>query len=232
MDMIADFLVQSWSALLAIILIDIVLSGDNAVVIAMAARNLPKHQQKKAIFIGTFGAIGLRIVFAAIVVWLIQIPLLKAIGGLLLLQVAYKLLAEEEGGDNIKSGTTLLGAVGTIIYADALMSLDNVIAVAGVSHGNITLIAIGVLVSIPIILIGSAIILKALERFPIIAYIGSGILAWTAGDMIVKDKIIQNYISSTVGLVITIALTVAVLLAGWLKSRKSKEEKKSESAVA
>ncbi|GED71968.1 membrane protein [Brevibacillus reuszeri] len=232
MDMIADFLVQSWSALLAIILIDIVLSGDNAVVIAMAARNLPKHQQKKAIFIGTFGAIGLRIVFAAIVVWLIQIPLLKAIGGLLLLQVAYKLLAEEEGGDNIKSGTTLLGAVGTIIYADALMSLDNVIAVAGVSHGNLTLIAIGVLVSIPIILIGSAIILKALERFPIIAYIGSGILAWTAGDMIVKDKIIQNYISSTVGLVITIALTIAVLLAGWLKSRKSKEEKKSESAVA
>ena len=232
MDMIADFLVQSWSALLAIILIDIVLSGDNAVVIAMAARNLPKHQQKKAIFIGTFGAIALRIVFAAIVVWLIQIPLLKAIGGLLLLQVAYKLLAADEGGDNIKSGTTLMGAVGTIIYADALMSLDNVIAVAGVSHGNITLIAIGVLVSIPIILIGSAIILKALERFPIIAYIGSGILAWTAGDMMVKDKIIQNYISSTVGLIITIVLTVAVLLAGWLKSRKNKEDKKSESAVA
>ncbi|ATF12101.1 TerC family protein [Brevibacillus sp. HB1.2] len=231
MEMIADFLVQSWSALLAIILIDIVLSGDNAVVIAMAARNLPKQQQKKAIFIGTFGAIALRIVFAAMVVWLIQIPLLKAIGGLLLLQVAYKLLAADEGEDNIKSGTTLMGAVGTIIYADALMSLDNVIAVAGVSHGSITLIAIGVLVSIPIILIGSAFILKALERFPIIAYIGSGILAWTAGDMIVKDKIIQNYISSTVGLIITIVLTVAVILAGWLKSRKSKEEK-SEKAVA
>lgn len=231
MEMIADFLVQSWSALLAIILIDIVLSGDNAVVIAMAARNLPKQQQKKAIFIGTFGAITLRIVFAAMVVWLIQIPLLKAIGGLLLLQVAYKLLAADEGEDNIKSGTTLMGAVGTIIYADALMSLDNVIAVAGVSHGSITLIAIGVLVSIPIILIGSAFILKALERFPIIAYIGSGILAWTAGDMIVKDKIIQNYISSTVGLIITIVLTVAVILAGWLKSRKSKEEK-SEKAVA
>ncbi|MED1801023.1 TerC family protein [Brevibacillus porteri] len=231
MEMIVDFLVQSWSALLAIILIDIVLSGDNAVVIAMAARNLPKQQQKKAIFIGTFGAITLRIVFAAMVVWLIQIPLLKAIGGLLLLQVAYKLLAADEGEDNIKSGTTLMGAVGTIIYADALMSLDNVIAVAGVSHGSITLIAIGVLVSIPIILIGSAFILKALERFPIIAYIGSGILAWTAGDMIVKDKIIQNYISSTVGLIITIVLTVAVILAGWLKSRKSKEEK-SEKAVA
>jgi len=228
MDVILNFITANWEALLAIIAIDIILSGDNAVVIAMAARNLPKDQQKKAVFWGTFGAIALRILFAAIVVFLIKIPFLQAVGGILLVIVAYKLLAEEEGEANVKAGSTIAAAIGTIIYSDALMSLDNVIAVAGVGHGDIILIAIGVLVSIPIILLGSAIILKAIEKFPIITYVGSGILAWTAAGMVVHDRILSKYIPTTVGTIACIVVTVAVVLAGWLKNRKAaKAEEKA-----
>jgi YjbE family integral membrane protein len=230
MEVISDFIISNWGALISIILIDMILSGDNAVVIAMAARNLPKSQQNKAIFLGTFGAISMRILFAAIVVWLIKIPFLQAVGGLLLIHIAYKLLVEEEGDNEIKGGTTLLAAVGTIIYSDVLMSLDNVIAVAGVGHGDILLIAIGVIVSIPIILLGSAIILKAIEKFPIITYIGSGILAWTAGDMIVHDRILDKYINDTVGLVGVIVVTSAVVLAGWLKNKKVEKAERQVAA--
>ncbi|MDR7318031.1 TerC family protein [Brevibacillus nitrificans] len=230
MDAVLNFITANWEALLAIIAIDIILSGDNAVVIAMAARLLPKEQQKKAVFLGTFGAIALRILFAAIVVWLIKIPFLQAVGGILLLVVAYKLLAEEEGDANVKAGTTLTGAVGTIIYSDALMSLDNVIAVAGVGHGDIILIAIGVLVSIPIILLGSAIILKAIEKFPIITYIGSGILAWTATGMMVHDRILSKYIPTTVGTIACIVVTIGVVLAGWIKNRKAANEQERAAA--
>ncbi|WP_289142550.1 TerC family protein [uncultured Brevibacillus sp.] len=230
MDSILNFITANWEALLAIIAIDIILSGDNAVVIAMAARLLPKEQQKKAVFIGTFGAIALRILFAAIVVWLIKIPFLQAVGGILLVIVAYKLIAEEEGDANIKAGTTLAGAVGTIIYSDALMSLDNVIAVAGVGHGDIILIAIGVLVSIPIILLGSTIILKAIEKFPIITYIGSGVLAWTAAGMMVHDRILSNYIPTTVGTIVCIVVTIGVVLAGWLRNRKAANEQERAAA--
>lgn len=230
MDAILNFITANWEALLAIIAIDIILSGDNAVVIAMAARLLPKEQQKKAVFFGTFGAIALRILFAAIVVWLIKIPFLQAVGGLLLLIVAYKLLAEEEGDADIKAGTTLKAAVGTIIYSDALMSLDNVIAVAGVGHGDIILIAIGVLVSIPIILLGSAIILKAIEKFPIITYIGSGILAWTATGMMVHDRILSKYIPTTVGTIACIVVTIGVVFAGWLRNRKAAKEEERAAA--
>ncbi|MFD2370602.1 TerC family protein [Brevibacillus sp. GCM10020057] len=230
MDAIIQFFVNSWGALLSIIVIDMILSGDNAVVIAMAARNLPKNKQGKAIFLGTFGAICMRILFAALVVWLIKIPYLQAVGGLLLLHVAYKLLVEEEGDGEVKGGTTLLAAVGTIIYSDVLMSLDNVIAVAGVGHGDILLIAIGVIVSIPIILLGSAIILKAIEKFPIITYVGSGILAYTAGDMMVHDRRLDEYIPDTVGIVGVIVITAGVILAGWLKKRKI--EKQEEQVAA
>ncbi|MGC5326528.1 TerC family protein [Brevibacillus sp. SYSU BS000544] len=226
-----EWLTANWSALVGIIIIDMILSGDNAVVIAMAARNLPKNKQKQAMFFGTFGAIAMRILFAGIVVFLIKIPLLKAVGGLLLLHIAYKLLIQGDEEGDIKGGATLMAAIGTIIYADVLMSLDNVLAVAGVSHGNILLIAIGVLISIPIILIGSAIILSMIEKFPIITYIGSGILAWTAGGMIVGDKWVQSYISGKMGLIFTIAVTVIVIVAGWLKNRKSRNEESAEVAA-
>jgi YjbE family integral membrane protein len=163
----------SVQGLLQIIFLDLILSGDNAIVIAMAARNVPKDLQKRAILIGTGGAIGLRLLFAAIIVPLLKIPLIGAVGGLMLVWIAYKLLADNhDHGDNPQGGATVWSAVKTIIIADAVMSLDNVLALAGVAHEFVP-IMIGVLISIPIIIWGSSFIMKAMEKFPIIIYAGS-----------------------------------------------------------
>lgn len=216
-------------ALLKIIAIDIILSGDNAVVIAMATRNLPKHQQNKAIFWGTGGAVILRILFAAVIVYLLKIPFVNLIGGLLLLFIAYKVLVEDEGESHIKSGTSIASAIGTIIMADAVMSLDNVVAIAGAADGHIGMIALGVVISIPIMIFGSKFIVKAMNRFSWIAYIGSGILAWTAGEMIFKDKRFTDLINIEHGpitYVIAGVLTALVLLIGYLKNKKIAEKQR------
>jgi YjbE family integral membrane protein len=211
-------------ALLKIIMIDIILSGDNAVVIAMATRNLPKEQQNKAIFWGTAGAVVLRIGFAAIIVYLLAIPYVNLIGGALLLWVAYKVLVEGEEAANIKSHNGLAKAIQTIIIADAVMSLDNVIAVAGAAEGHIGMIALGVVISIPIMIFGSKAIVKAMDRYAWIAYAGAGILAWTAGEMILKDKSLNEWIAIPHGLVsyaMLALVTAAVLAAGYMKNKKS-----------
>ena len=184
-----EFLSTSWwSALAAIILIDLVLAGDNAIVIALAARSLPKHLQKKAIVWGTVGAIVVRSVMTIGVVWLLKIPGLLLVGGLGLLWIAYKLVANQENHDEHGVAvTTFWGAMKTIIVADALMGIDNVLGVAGAAHGSFDLVVIGLLISVPIVVFGSRLVLKMVDRFPAIMYIGSGVLAFTAAKMIVNE---------------------------------------------
>ncbi|MBA2872507.1 YjbE family integral membrane protein [Anoxybacillus calidus] len=215
-------------ALLKIIAIDIILSGDNAVVIAMATRRLPKHQQNKAIFWGTAGAVVLRILFAAIIVFLLKIPFVNLIGGLLLLWIAYKVLVESEEEANIQSHDRLLKAIWTVVLADAVMSLDNVVAVAGASDGHIGMIAFGVAISIPIMIFGSKAIVRVMEKYAWIAYVGSAILAWTAGEMIMKDKHLANFLHISHGpamYVVIAGLTILVLAAGYVKNKKMETEK-------
>jgi YjbE family integral membrane protein len=177
-----------WSALLAIVLIDLVLAGDNAIVIALAARQLPPQLQKKAIIWGTVGAILVRSAMTLVVVWLLQIPGLMLAGGLGLAWIAYKLLADH--GETAHDGpvaTTFWGAMKTIVVADALMGVDNVLGVAGAAHGDMTLVIIGLLVSVPIVVFGSAVVLKLVKRFPIIIQLGAAVLAFTAAKMIVSE---------------------------------------------
>ena len=177
-----------WIAVGQIILIDIVLSGDNAVVIALACRNLSPEQRKKGILWGVAGAVGLRVVLTAFAAMVMNLPWLKFIGGLLLLWIAIKLmLPEDEEGHDIASSNHLWGAVKTIIVADFVMSLDNVIAVAGAAHGSLALLLFGLAVSIPLIVWSSQLILHWMERFPAIVLLGAGLLGYVAGQMLMTD---------------------------------------------
>jgi YjbE family integral membrane protein len=208
------------TALLAIIIIDLVLAGDNALVIGMAARNLPKELQKKAIIWGTFGAILIRVLATLLVVWLLKIPGLMLIGGVLLIWISYKLLVEKNDGSHIKSASTLGSAIRTIVIADAIMGVDNMLAVAGAAHGNMILVIIGLLISVPIIVWGSTLVIKAVQRFPWIIYIGAGVLALTAGKMISGEKLLYFAFDDVwlkwtfIGVII-----MAVLAAGLIKNR-------------
>lgn len=182
-----------WSALLAIVLIDLVLAGDNAIVIALAARQLPDHLKKKAILWGTVGAIAVRSVMTVGVVWLLQIPGLMLVGGLGLVWIAYKLLADQDdAGHDGPVVSTFWGAMKTIIVADALMGVDNVLGVAGAAHGSFDLVIIGLLVSVPIVVFGSTLVLNLVERFPIIIQAGSAVLAFTAAKMIVSEPLLAQ----------------------------------------
>ena len=217
-----------WSALLAIILIDLVLAGDNAIVIALAARNLPQHLQKKAIVWGTVGAIVVRSAMTIGVVWLLKIPGLMLVGGLALLWIAYKLTLNDDGGDEHggSGATTFWGAMKTIVIADAVMGIDNVLGVAGAAHGSFDLVVIGLLVSIPIVVFGSTLVLKLVERFPSIMYIGAAVLAFTAGKMIVNEKVLAQFFKGPDAshLVaywsVCVLAIVGVLAAGWLRNRR------------
>jgi YjbE family integral membrane protein len=212
----AEFL----SALLAIVVIDLVLAGDNAIVIGLAARKLPKHQQKKVILWGTVGAILIRIVATLAVVWLLKIPGLLLVGGVLLVYIAYKLLVEEKGHD-VQAGNSFWAAIKTIIIADALMGLDNVLAVAGAAHGNFLLVVLGLVISIPVVMWGSTLILKWVERYPAIITIGAAVLAWTASKMIVGEPFLKDYFSNDL-----IKYTFEVLVvAGVVAAGKRKQGK-------
>ncbi len=182
-----------WSALLTIILIDLVLAGDNAIVIALAARNLPDHLKFKAIVWGTVGAIVVRSAMTVGVVWLLRIPGLMLVGGLGLVWIAYKLLAEQGQQDGTGPvAATFWGALKTIIVADALMGVDNVLGVAGAAHGSFDLVIIGLLVSVPIVVFGSTTVLKLVERYPAIIQIGAAVLAFTAAKMVVSESLLTN----------------------------------------
>lgn len=180
-------------ALIAIIIIDLVLAGDNAIVIGMAARRVPKEKQRLVIIWGTAGAILIRAVATLAVVWLLRIPGLLLVGGVLLIWIAYKLLVEEKAHDTIDAKQSMWGAIQTVIVADAVMGLDNVLAIAGAAHSNYVLVILGLLISVPIIIFGSTIILKFIEKYPVIIYIGAGVLAWTAGKMIVGEPYLKDF---------------------------------------
>jgi YjbE family integral membrane protein len=219
-----------WSALLAIILIDLVLAGDNAIVIALAARNLPQDLQKKAIIWGTVGAIAVRSAMTLVVVWLLKIPGLMLIGGLGLVWIAYKLLADQ--GSQEHDGpiaSTFWGAMKTIVVADALMGIDNVLGVAGAANGAMDLVIIGLLISVPIVVFGSQLVLKLVDRFPVIIKVGAAVLAFTAAKMIISEPLLDPVFDPpelihTAARWMTYALAIlGVLGAGtWATSRNRK----------
>ena len=224
-----------WSALLAIILIDLVLAGDNAIVIALAARSLPPNLQRKAIVWGTVGAIVVRSAMTVGVVWLLKIPGLMLVGGLGLVWIAYKLLADQGGNEHEGPvANTFWGAMKTIVIADALMGVDNVLGVAGAAHGSFDLVIIGLLVSVPIVVFGSTMVLKLVQRFPLIIHAGAAVLAFTAAKMIVSEPLLDAVFdpSETLNLVArygTYAVAViGVLAAGWWATRRQSGESRTE----
>lgn len=219
------FSTEFLSALLAIVVIDLVLAGDNAIVIGMAARNLPKENQKKVIIWGTLGAIVIRALATLAVVWLLKVPGLLLAGGLLLIWIAYKLLTEEKDHEDVQAGNNLFAAIRTIIIADTVMGLDNVLAVAGAAHGDFLLVIIGLIISVPIMVWGSTMILRLIERFPVIIYIGSGVLALTAAKMIVKEPFMAEYFANpVVKWGFTAIVIIGVLFAG-LKRKQANATK-------
>lgn len=183
-----------WVTLGEIMMINILLSGDNAVVIALASRSLPPEQQKKAILFGSLGAIVLRIILTFFAVALLTLPFLKLVGGLLLLWIGYSMLVPEDEEDELEGHSNLAAAIRTIIVADFVMSLDNVLGVAAAAKGNTALLVIGLAVSIPLIIYGSTLVLKVMERFPIIVVAGAGLLGWVAGEMMVTDPALIDYL--------------------------------------
>ncbi len=189
MDNLPEFLFQStfWLSVLQIIAIDILLGGDNAVVVALACRKLPESQRNKGIAWGVVGAIVLRILLISFALQLFALPFVKIIGALLLLWIGVKLLNADDEEPEVDGVSHLLGAIKTIIVADAVMSVDNVIAVAGAAKGNLWLVVFGIVVSIPIIVFGSKLVLKLMERFPVVITLGAALLGWIAGDMLVDD---------------------------------------------
>ena len=190
---------QFLSALLAIIVIDLVLAGDNAIVIALAARALPAHLQKRAILWGAVGAICVRSLMTVIVVWLLKIPGLLVAGGLMLVWIAYQLLRpdEAEGETHGPAAIGFWGAMRTIVIADAVMGLDNVLAVAGAAHGSYLLVVTGLVISVPIVVWGSTMVLKVVERFPSVVYLGAGVLVWTAIKMIAGEPLLKSWLQAT-----------------------------------
>lgn len=186
-----------WIAVLQIIAIDILLGGDNAVVIGMASRRLPAQQRNKAIFWGVFGAIALRVVLIFFALQLLQIPYLKIVGGALLLWIGVKLLMpQEDGGHKIDASAHLVGAIKTIVVADAVMSLDNVIAIAAAAKGSVGLVIFGLVVSVPIIVWGSKFVLALMDRFPIVIVAGAALLGWIAGDMMANDVVVKDWVAA------------------------------------
>ena len=188
------------SALMAIIVIDIVLAGDNAIVIALAARQLPPHLQRRAIVFGAIGAVAVRVVLTAAVVWLLKVPGLLAVGGALLVWIAWKLLqpddaAGHESGVAKPAVTGFWSAMRTVIVADALMGLDNVLAVAGAAHGSLLLVVLGLAISVPIVMWGSTLVLKVVERVPAVVYLGAGVLVWTAVAMMLNEPLLQRWVT-------------------------------------
>ena len=216
---------EFWSALAAIIVIDLVLAGDNAIVIALAARNLPKTLQRRAIIWGTVGAVAVRASLTVVVVWLLGIPGLMLAGGILLAWIAYRLLTGDENGreHDLAPATSFWAAMRTIVVADAVMGLDNVLAVAGASHGSVLLVVLGLLISIPIVVWGSTLILRWIERFPALLYIGGAVLAWTAAKMITDEPLYQEWMEGRPGIRSAIYLVTigGVLAVPYLRNRRA-----------
>ena len=214
-----------WIGVSKIVLIDLALAGDNALVIALAVRTLPKRQQFLGRIWGTVGAVGLRLLFIAIVSYLLGIPLLQVVGGLLLIWIAIKLVrqSEEAGEGSAKAGTTLLEAIWIIIVADVIMSLDNVIGVAGAAEGDLRLVVFGIALSIPIVVWGSGVLATLMSRYQWIILIAGGILGEVAGKMILYDHFVVNRLGAAPSLVewgVRLGLAGGIVLVGWITTRR------------
>jgi len=209
------------SALAAIVVIDLVLAGDNAIVIALAARNLPRELQRRAVLWGTVGAVAVRATLTVAVLWLLQVPGLMAAGGVLLVWIAYRLLTGDEGAGEHKLAPAIgfWAAMRTIVIADAVMGMDNVLAVAGAAHGSIGLVVAGLLISVPIVVWGSTLVLRWIERYPALLYVGGAVLAWTAVRMITAEPYLEN-MNSLVKTMLYPVVIGGVLGAAWLRNRK------------
>lgn len=222
---------QFWVSVLQIIAIDLLLSGDNAVVIALACRNLPPEQRRKGVMFGVAGAIFLRVILTFFAVGLLTLPYIKLLGAVLLLWIGIKLLIpeEEHEGANIKANTHLWGAVKTIIVADFVMSLDNVIGVAGAAKGNFGLLIFGLLISIPMIVWSSQMILKLMDRFPAIITLGGALLGFVAGEMLMTDTLVKTWVEAQPHwlhwLVPAVGALFVVMVGKWLAAHKTKINK-------
>ena len=218
-----------WLALVKVLTVNLILSGDNAVVIAMAARSLEGRQRRQAILWGAAGAVALRLVFAAVISYLLEIPFLQVVGGLLLLWIAWKLVHDEteEGEEKIEAGQSAWQAIRIIIVADAVMSLDNVIALVGAARingeVNFWLLVIGLTTTIPLVIFGAALLTTLLDRFPILIYAGAALLVYISVEMFFADKALHHYLEPLVHFEWIIALGAAVIFAAlaWLWKRRA-----------
>ncbi|HZC18341.1 MAG TPA: TerC family protein, partial [Rubrobacteraceae bacterium] len=211
-----EFLSGDFFVGLSLVLVtNVILSGDNAVVIAMAARRLEGANRRKAIILGALGAVGLRLVFAAIVIYLLEIPFLQMVGGLLLFWIAWRLILEDpEKEERVRAGESTWEVVKIIILADAVMSLDNVVALVGAAEGDFLLLAIGIATTIPLVIFGSTLLAFLLERFPLLVYTGAGLLVYIAVEMFFEDVALQEYLEPYVGIEWLVnAVAVSVFLA-------------------
>jgi YjbE family integral membrane protein len=227
--------VERLLALLEIMLVNVVLSGDNAVVIAMASRNLQPAQQKKAIFWGTFGAVVLRLGLTFLAVWLLDIPLVQAIGGILLLYIAFKLLINGDEQSHGKQSSSMGQAIQTIIVADVIMSLDNVVAVAATAKGDWLLICIGLAVSIPLIIWCSQLLTNLMKRYPVIVWMGAGLLGYSAGEMLQSDAWVQGFLEPWLAdkpYMLPVIFILVVWGVGWVSSMGSRRRMNKTSGDA
>jgi YjbE family integral membrane protein len=213
-----------WSALTAIVVIDLVLAGDNAIVIALAARNLPPIHRRRAIVWGTVGAVAVRAALTVAALWLLQLPGLMFMGGVLLLAIAYRVLTGNDPAPerNVAAAAGLWGAMRTIVVADAVMGMDNVLGVAGAAQGNVLLVVIGLAVSVPVVVWGSTLVLECIERLPGLLYAGGAVLAWTAAQMIANEPFMGELLAAHPGsaTLMHTAAIAGVLGSAWLRNRR------------
>ena len=224
---------ETWTALFKIAVINVVLSGDNALVIALACRSLPSRDQKRAFIVGTAGIVVLMTVLTSSAALLMTLPYIQIVGSLLLLWIGVKLLLPENDEGNVKESNSFMDAVKTIIIADIVMSLDNVLGMAGAAKGHLGMLFLGLLITMPLILFGSAMLVKLMERFPQFITIGAGLLGYVAGDMAVADPAVKNYIDSHVHFLETLAPIVGamfVVIAGKMLARRKHDD--GDAAVA
>ncbi len=216
-----------WSGLGSIIVIDLVLAGDNAIVIALAARRLPKHHQFRVIAWGVIGAIAIRAGLTAAVIWLLKLPGLMLIGGLVLIPIAWRLLKQGDDDPDPRIKRRITGfwsAMGTIVLADALMGLDNVLGIAGASGGHMGLVVLGLLISVPLVVWSSTLLLKLIERYPVIIFIGAAVIAWTSARMITRDRLLNAWFDAHDPLryVVDAVLIIGVTGVGWWLRRRQR----------
>lgn len=222
MDFLSDS--QFWAKWSSIVLLDLLLAGDNALVIALATRTLPARQQFLGRVLGTIGAVVLRLVFVAAITWLLMLPLLRFLGGLILVWIAYKLVHQPPNHEvHVRKGATLREAVGIIILADVVMSFDNVMAISGVARGDLLLVGFGLLLSLPLVVWGSGLLARLMDRFPLIIWLGGGVLGWVAVKMMFDDPLIVEWLGEALAKVLhqfaPWCLGTVIALLGWWFAR-------------